>query len=250
MKRSEMDKGGAERQRTVGILTALPEHELPAALRALGIASDSSPHDRFEGERYWLATVKRTDGKELRVVISCFGLSGNTESQLPVDRLIRRFKPELVILAGIACGIRKFSLGDVVTSDLMWAYEYVKTTAGKELDRSRGKVTPRHIQDDVQFFKATKMWHKAFASAQTALSGTARPRTPCTRPVLRQSVWIASGEKVMANGELPALNAKHDLIQAGEMEGYGFAAACEDRRLSGPLACSERNFRLRRQDEG
>jgi quercetin dioxygenase-like cupin family protein len=38
------------------------------------------------------------------------------------------------------------------------------------------------------------------------------------------SPWIASGEKLMAKGELARLNSSHDLIQAGEMEGYGFAA--------------------------
>ena len=34
---------------------------------------------------------------------------------------------------------------------------------------------------------------------------------------------------MLGNGELAELNQQHDLIRAGEMEGYGFATACVDR---------------------
>jgi nucleoside phosphorylase/tetratricopeptide (TPR) repeat protein len=217
----------------IGILTALPEVELPAVLRAFGISSEASPVERYQGERYWVADVEASVGLHLNVIISCFGLSGNTESPLPVERLIGKYRPELMILCGIACGIRKFALGDVVTSDIIWAYEYVKTTGDGPLDRSRSRIVPAHIRDDIQFFNSTKAWQDCFHDLQGQLKPAQQPRKQFT-PSLQRLIWIASGEKVMANNELTALNAKHNLIRAGEMEGYGFANACDDRRPSVP----------------
>lgn len=213
----------------IGVLTALAEVELPAALRAFDIPPEAQPAERHEGERYWLSTIHTKSGYNLEMVVSCFGLSGNTESPLPVDRLIRNYRPELVILCGIACGVRDYSLGDVVTADTVWAYEYVKTTGKRPLDRSRARSVQPHIRDDIQFFSATGDWQEKFMSLQRALDPALSPRLQ-PRPLLRRSIWIASGEKVMANGELAALKKKYDLIRAGEMEGYGFANACVDRR--------------------
>ncbi len=219
---------------TIGVITALPDVELRAVRRAIPVRNARG--SRHEGERYWEAELFQTDGHPLRIVMSSVGESGNIEIGLPVERMIRYCDPELMIFVGIACGVRDYRLGDVVTSSMIWAYEYVKTQKSGLLDRSRARVTPGHVQDDVHFFDADmkREWHKVFKKVQSKTDGKLLPRNAKIVPELHKSIWIASGEKVMGAGELAELNKKHDLIRAGDMEGYGFANACEDRRLRVP----------------
>lgn len=214
----------------IGILTALPRVELPAVLRAFDLDASSECHEMNDGERYWLAPMQTANGEKVTVVISCVGMAGNTESSLPTDRMIRKYSPELMILCGIGCGIRRFALGDVATSGAIWAYEYLKTTTKGPLDRSRARVAPFHVQDDVAFFSRIADWHALVSRCMTSIEPSLQPKQGGFAPSLHRGVWIASGEKVLADGELAQLNEAHDLICAGEMEGYGFAVACEDRR--------------------
>jgi len=225
-----MTKMPARKRTVVGILTALPDVELPAALRVFGRPADADCDRIIEGERYWFANVTTTRGERIDVVISCMGLSGNTEAGIPTDRMIRNHKPEFLLFVGIGCGDRKFALGDVVTSEAIWAYEYLKTTPAGALDRSRAKITPAHVRDDISFFNKLEAWHETLDRCMDVLTPALRPRVPFVSPTLHRSVWIASGEKVLANNELVRLRSTHDLIRAGEMEGYGFAIGCEDRR--------------------
>lgn len=219
--------------RCIGILTAIPDVELLAVKRVFGISENQVPKV-FAGEKYWNTTVALPCGETATVFISCSGRSGNTEIQLPTDRLIRFCNPEMVVFVGIACGLRKFhQLGDVTTSDLVWAYEYVKTSEDRPLDRSRAKSTPSFIQSDVAFFQYWKDWQRYFRAAEKKTPRKLRPRSE-PKPSIHASNWIASGDKVLGGGELQLLNDKHNLIRVGEMEGYGFAVACEARRLPVP----------------
>lgn len=220
-------------RKTIGLVAAIPEVELPAIQLAFDLVPGSKPDDRCEGARYWISRIAMDKETEVDIVIACTGRSGNTEVQLPVERLIRRFRPEFMIFVGICCGVHDYSLGDVVTSDLIWAYEYLKTSKIRELDRTRARVTPRYVQNDVSFFDSTSLWRERFLATMHKLPASSQPRSH-VEPGLHKSIWIASGEKVMGDGELAELNAKHDLVRVGEMEGYGFATACDDRRPSIP----------------
>lgn len=215
--------------RTIGILTALPEDELPAVLRAFGIDPKKEPDRNDSGDRYWLADLSRKDGASLKIVISCIAGSGNAEPQIPTERLIAKFAPEAMFFVGIACGLRSCNLGDVVTSEVIWGYEYVKTSQTSNLDRSRAWTSPAHLTHDVEMFKEQEEWQEHFRVVMARLPPAKAPRLQVL-PRLHPSVWIASGEKVMGNGELTDLNKRHDKIRAGEMEGWGFAVACEQQR--------------------
>lgn len=220
------------RQTTIGVVTALPDSELPAILRAFGLPVDKEPdYTGGSGQRFWFTQTATNNGETSRVVITCIGRSGNPDSTLRTNVLIERYAPEFMVLVGIACGYRKYSLGDVVTADVVWAYEYLKTTKTGPLDRSRAQVTQRHIRDDVEFLSVQKMakWLEVFNQCKREIDSKLLPRKE-NIPVLHRSVWIASGEKVLANGELERLNKRMDLVRAGEMEGYGFAEACEQHR--------------------
>ncbi|EKS32660.1 hypothetical protein [Afipia clevelandensis] len=215
---------------TIGVLTILPKVELAATLLAFGRSPDDPPDIRRDECRYWIVFLNNSDGRKLRIVISCVGNSGNTEVVGPTESMIRHFKPESMLLIGVACGIREFSLGDVVTSAGIWAYEYVKTTKDGVLDRSRLQQTSPHILRDVSFYTAHLKWIEQLVELQSKIPPKMAPRKTLGEPRLHENILVASGEKVLANGELKKLHTKYNLIRAGEMEGYGFVKGCNSVR--------------------
>lgn len=209
-------------------MSALPGLEHPAVLRAFNIPSATQP--RIIGsDRYWQTELTTADGQVLSVVISSIGGSGNAAAEIPVERMVRNFQPEAMFLVGIACGLPAYNLGDVVTSEVVLGYEYAKNTPQGRLNRSRAKSTPTHLVEDVGYFGAHAEWQEEVKRLGANCDPKEWPRANFM-PTLRPSVWIASGEKVMADGELLRLNQQHDKISAGEMEGFGFADACEKQR--------------------
>lgn len=226
-------RAGSSKSPIVGLLTAIPDIELPAMLRSFGIAVDKPADEEDAGERYWLSEVTTKDGP-IRVVMSCTRSSGNVAASLAANMMIAKFRPEAMFFVGIACGLRTYALADVVTSETIWAYEYAKTTNSDDRDRSRTLSTPSQFVTDVGYFTAHPNWHLLFRRALAEYDPVALPRLRIADPKLWASVWIASGEKVMGAGELVELNRKHDKIRAGEMEGYGFASACEHAQPSVP----------------
>lgn len=218
-------------QHVVGVLSAIANVENPAVLAAFGIDQNASPKQSVKGERYWETDLVREDGRQLHIVISCIADSGNVTPEIPVERMVEEYAPESIFFVGIACGVREFKLGDVATSEVIWGYEYVKTTPKGPLDRSRARASSAHLSRDVAFFQSHSQWQAHFKKLLEKFPNP--PREPVS-PQLRPSVWIASGEKVMGNGELASLNKYHDKIRAGEMEGLGFGYACESQRPAIP----------------
>lgn len=216
---------------TIGILSALAEVEHPAVLAAFGIDPNAKPRQTEQGERYWETSITRDDELPLRIVISCIAGSGNSTAEIPVERLVKEYNPESMFFVGIACGVRDFHLGDVVTAEVIWAYEYAKTTTNGQLNRSRAISGSVHLSRDIGFFNDHERWRDKFDELLQGLP--TQPRGKVT-PQLKPSIWIASGEKVLGNGELGGLNKLHDKIRAGEMEGFGFGQACEKQRPAIP----------------
>ena len=216
---------------TVGVLSAITDVEHPALLEAFGIDQKRDEDNNLDGNRYWISEINRKDGSSIRVVISCIARSGNADPQIPVERMVGLYAPEAMFFVGIACGLRPLNLGDVVTSEQIYAYEYLKTKPPGEsdLDRSRVMSCVSHLITDVQFFKAKDEWHEDFERLLKKFPDEKLAKLK-TKPHLHPPAWIASGEKVLADGRLSILNAKHDKIRAGEMEGYGFAVACASHR--------------------
>lgn len=219
---------------TIGIMTALADTEHPAVLEAFGILQSSEPHERDKDDRYWLTEIKRPDGATIKVVITCIAGSGNATPQIPVERMIQKFDPEAMFFVGIACGLRNFNLGDVVTSEVVWAYEYAKTQEAGDKDRSRVYGCELHLLNDVSFFSFHDEWNEDYRRLKSRFPAEILPSQDSAPKKLHSSIWIASGEKVMGDGKLEELNKEHDKIRAGEMEGYGFAQACKQHRPPTP----------------
>ncbi len=217
---------------TIGVLSAITDVEHSALLEAFGIDQKKDEDNNLDGNRYWITEINRKDGSNMRVVISCIARSGNADPQIPVERMVALYAPEVMFFVGIACGLRPLNLGDVVTSEQIYAYEYSKSKPPGEsdLDRSRVMSCVSHLITDVQFFKAKDEWHEDYERVLKKFPEEKLPKRKSNQPHLHPPAWIASGEKVLADGRLSILNAKHDKVRAGEMEGYGFAVACASHR--------------------
>jgi nucleoside phosphorylase len=137
-------------------------------------------------------------------------------------------KPQLAILVGIAGGIEKTSIGDVVTCETVLAYEFEKLTARGRQSRYPAWTIPVHIKDIVAFEQ------NALAKRTSELANKAKF-------AVHPNMWIISGEKVVdphkagrsslpMHPDLNVLKKLHNALPricAIEMEGAGFAGACE-----------------------
>src|SRR5205823_3749741 len=99
-----------------------------------------------------------------------------------------------------------------VICDTVYGYEYVKTTGGGVLPRER--IVPAHgpVKRDAKRFTDFSRWHKLYNSLGTDIPPPKRPRAWRQTPAVHHNVWVASGEKVMGDGELVELHVRHDQI--------------------------------------
>ena len=217
-------------------LTALPV-ELEALLRTLGLAQ--SPAQKLSsGTNCWLGELEsRRTGRPFRFAIGCIGTAGNMQAAAMTAELISCFHPRLVIMVGIAAGIRgKCRLGEVVLSERVISYEpaaEVLDTQGQPGQQARPEtfLLPYPIQQDaVAYVCMAEALEKRLTTALKAL-GVELPRGDpdfvAPGPLARLAT-IASGEKLLRNPEkLAGLRGSlHGRIEAGEMEAAGVATAC------------------------
>ncbi|WP_437978892.1 hypothetical protein WMF11_22640 [Sorangium sp. So ce295] len=228
----------------VQVLTALSV-ELEMVKQALGIASD--PRKTTSGTNVWRADIaSRPLARALRVAVACIGAAGNVSAAATTTELTTLLRPRLVIMVGIAAGIRgKCRIGDVVFSERVTAYEPAAVVAEGgisgwmrrklRLDGARREPRPdmyrlaHSIEQDVVAYLApldavasrlgcalTEMGMATFASGAASLE--VRPRL----------ATIASGEKLLRDpGVLAGLRGEmHGRIELGEMEAVGIAEAC------------------------
>ncbi len=198
----------------VGLLTVkLPERR--AAFGVLGLSSDASPTP-IERKDHWFAEiVSEKLERSLTVGLTMFGEQGNEVAGLETERFIRRLKPSLLFLVGIAAGLEeKVDLYDVVASTEIYGYEPARAEPGRLRPRPSHHKPPLAIREDLTQFDP-----EALREAQ--------PDLPIKPGRVHKGI-IASGEKLIADGRLlPGLREHEEGIRAAEMEGAGFGRACE-----------------------
>ena len=237
---AEFDAVRANGAIDVVVLTALPI-ELSAIHAALGSSPADGANKTPAGTTYWTAEVQsRKSSRALRVCVSSIGGAGNPDAAAAVTELATLMKPRLVMMVGIAAGLRgKCRLGEVVLSDRIVAYEPAATTAiegvSTEIPRPDAYRVAHSIQQDVASYLAdaglqqrllqhTVIPPAGFPGIEADLVATA---------LTARSATIASGEKLLRDPErLQAIRALHGKIEVVEMEAAGVAAACHHSGVS------------------
>ena len=215
----------------VGIITALPEVELPAVLKAFEIDPNREEDRIIDGYRYWHTSIESSKlQNKITIVITSIGVSGNITSNEATLALIKYYNPSLLLFIGIAAGLKdKVELLDTVISDRVIGYESVKLTDNGVRPRPQIEHPPHKILQDVHFFNQQVQddkWSSLFKKLQNSLTSKFLPPYPINRMPIMHIGSIASGEKLLADGSLEEIRLRYDdRILAGEMEGIGFAIA-------------------------
>lgn len=151
-----------------------------------------------------------------RVVLRETGM-GNEGAAADVARLLAAVKPDCAFFVGIAGGLKDLGPGDVVAGELVITYDYTKE---ESTPRPRGRSYAPHpvLLDRARSVARGVQWHERLADRAT------QPRAIVKR--------IASGNKVLASLDsavVALLRSQYGDCVAVEMEGAGFADACERR---------------------
>jgi nucleoside phosphorylase len=231
----------AARAPEVLVLTALAV-ELEAVKQALGVVAE--PRKTTSGTNVWRVDVaSRPSARLLRVAVACLGAAGNVSAAATTAELTESLHPRLVIMVGIAAGLRaKCRIGDVVFSERVASYEPAALVAERGvrawlrrfgLGAVRREPRPEmhrlaHAieQDVVAYLASIESVASRLGNSLTAMGALVPPGVALNvRPRL---ATIASGEKLLRDpGVLAGLRqAMHGRIELGEMEAAGIAEAC------------------------
>jgi len=223
----------------VGILTVI-RPELAAARDALGKLQRKK--EGPDGTVYWHGAVPSALRKRnYSVVLAGIGMAGNSPAAAAATRMIERFRPSVMLLVGIAAGIRdKVRIGDVVLSERVVAYESAAVVAHKDRPPSVerrpeiSRVPMSILQDVLNYEIDPARLAERFASIKGVFPAPPPGREAEWVHVAREmkchpNVTIASGEKLLRDpGVLLEFRQNvHGKIEVGEMEAAGFADACE-----------------------
>lgn len=231
---AEFDAARANAPIDVIVLTALPI-ELCAMHAALGSSPTVGESKAPAGTKYWTAEVQsRKSSRALRVCVSSVGGAGNPDAAAAVTELATLMKPRLVMMVGIAAGLRgNCRLGEVVLSDRVVAYEPAAATVAEgvstEIPRPDAYRVAHSIQQDVTSYLADAGLQERLMQHTVipAVGFAGIDADLVAKSLTVRSATIASGEKLLRDPEkFQALRNLHGKIEVAEMEAAGVATAC------------------------
>lgn len=191
------------------ILTALPV-EFKAVRSFLDNLTERS---HPQGNVYEQGTFS-SDGKTWEIGIAEIGV-GNPMAAMETERAIEFFQPQVILLVGIAGGIKGVKIGDVVAATKIYGYESGKAEA--ELFKLRPELGSG----------AYALVERAKAEARSEIWLKRLPSVP-QPPPNAQAAPIAAGEKFIASATSDVcrfIKSNYSDAVAVEMEGYGFLQA-------------------------
>lgn len=216
------------------VFTALPV-ELAALQAALGSSLAIGESKTTSGTTYWTAEVQsRKSSRSLRVCVSSIGGAGNPDAAAAVAELSSLMKPKLVMMVGIAAGMRgKCRLGEIVLSDRVVAYEPAASTVvggvSVEIPRPESYRVAHSIQQDITSYLADTGLQERLQQ-HTIFPSEGFPGIDVdhvAKSLTVRSATIASGEKLLRDPEkFQSIRNLQGKIEVAEMEASGVATAC------------------------
>ena len=214
------------------IVTAM-EKELDAVQRVpWGWAPYDCPGDV---SLYSKCTVETRSGNQT-IVAGVAPRMGMPASAFTAAKMIELFRPQYLIMPGIAAGIfGRCEIGDVIVADPTWDWG-----SGK-IERLDGKPILKAAPHQVPLHSALRMKVQKLAKDRVLLAGI-REAWPAAKPNHELSVRVgpvASGAAVLADNEtLSEIERQHRKLLSVEMESYGVYAAASEARIPQPLPIS------------
>lgn len=218
----------------ITIVSVRIDTEHPALLATFGLQPDSGPDQIVNDVRVWRAQLTEKTAAPLNVALTCLGDTGNLAAITETQKILSATKPKSIYLVGTAAGRRdRTSICDVVvSSDAVLYYQ-----SGYERDIGVGD-RPKYYspnpstKKEVESFFTRRMKRLGWEDEYTSIMQIYRQYDE-SLPLLDREPDIhfnrvASGERVLGEASLEAICKYDGLIRAGEMEGYGFAHACQE----------------------
>jgi nucleoside phosphorylase len=224
----------------VAIITVI-QPELFAVLDALKVAP-LSREKTAQGTVYFPCSLRsQLTGRDYQIVVTCIGAAGNYDSSAAAAELIAKYQPRLILLTGIAAGIRgKVRIGEVVISERVVAYEPVALVAAGDGHSSRTEQRPEidrlshAVNQDVVTYRPEPA---RLAAVFQGIRGR-YPAAPVNKAeefranvasaIDVRTATLASGEKLLRDPAklLAVRQEQHGKVAVGEMEAAGVVAAC------------------------
>lgn len=196
----------------VVILTPLASERRAVAQHLSGIRQEFVENDLYETGYFkglhheYVVTLRETGPK-------------NTRLALATQQAIRLFHPTLLLLTGIAGGVKDVRIGDVVVGTTAYGYESGKETDAGPLSRPDVLPYSKELVEVARMVSRAPQWRLRTAAGATDADVYFGP--------------IASGDKVIASTASPLyhyLKRHFNDTLALEMESIGFAQAAAAHR--------------------
>lgn len=214
------------------LLLTIKAVELKAILAAFHVSyADSSLVDG--NLRVWFVEHGGT-----RYCIAKVGTDGNTEAAIVFGRLFAALHPTSAAMVGMAGGLaEKVSPGDVVVAHHVYAYDFRKLTEEGERRRTKTyKVDDHRLRQSEDMEIIYPSWFSDVShDLRDLINGGAEPGSVTPEPDWRPKVVrgdILAGSLLIEDGSMAERALReHDRVRAVEMEGAGFAAACDEVKI-------------------
>jgi nucleoside phosphorylase len=215
--------------------------ELFAVLEALKIAP-SAREKTAQGTVYFPCSLRsHLTGRDYQIVVTCIGAAGNYDAAAAAAELIAKYQPRLLLLTGIAAGIRgKVRIGEVVISERVVAYEPAALVAAGDGHSSRTEHRPEidrlshTVNQDIVTYRPEParldaVFQRIRGRYPTApVSKAEEFRAHVASAIDVRTATLASGEKLLRDPAklLAVRQEQHGKVAVGEMEAAGVVAAC------------------------
>jgi nucleoside phosphorylase len=191
------------------------------------------PDEALDDSQFFARASFLSGGRERTVIAAVASRMGMVSAAVLVSKLVKKFRPRLVVMPGICAGVReKVKLGDAVCADMSWNYQ-----SGKHVTTNTAlpgfQMDPHFIQADA--FVASRIDQLA-RDEQLALDVWKgwNPKNDSPPRLLRGP--MASGAAVLADREITeSIRLQQRKLLAVEMELYGVFFACEQAHRPKPI---------------
>jgi nucleoside phosphorylase len=200
------------KQRPTAVLVTTFNAESLAVTEHLAEPVQERQHHEERGTLYEIGTFTGRHGA-WTVAVAEIG-PGNSTAGAEVERAHAAFAPDVVLLVGVAGGVKDLGLGDVVAADAVYDYESGKDTDDGYLPRIKTQSSSHRLLQHARLVARHAQWQQRI-----------RPAGPPTPPPQAVVKPVAAGGMLVAG----ARSRSADLLRrycsdavAVEMEGYGF----------------------------